>query len=158
MTTPPWLREQISRLLEWEDAHVSFDAAVADLPSSLRGQRPAGVPYSPWELVEHLRITQEDILDFCRNPAYRELSWPKDYWPGSAEPSSASAWEQSLQAFRRDRTALQQMARDPATDLAARIPHGSGQTYFRELVLAADHAAYHIGELIVVRRLLGAWG
>ena len=151
------LREHIAKLLSWEEAHASFDAAVADLPAALRGRTPADLPYSPWQLVEHLRITQGDILDFCRNPSYVELSWPKDYWPTSAAPGSPEAWDESVRRFRGDRAGLQQLARDPAIDLEARIPHGDGQTYLRELLLAADHAAYHLGELIVVRRLLGAW-
>jgi hypothetical protein len=157
MTTDAAIRELLGRALAWEDAHVGFDAAVADLPADLRGSRPSGLPYSPWQLVEHLRLTQRDILEFCRNPKYEEPKWPDDYWPKSAAPPSASAWEESLQRFRDDRTALQDLAADPQVDLTARILHGTGQTYLREIVLAADHAAYHIGELIVVRRLLGAW-
>lgn len=151
------LREHLARVLAWEDAHVDFSAAVAKLPASLRGVRPADLPYSPWRLVEHLRITQHDILDFCRNPAYRQPAWPDDYWPPSDAPPSADAWTESVRAFERDRTALQALARDPDLDLLATIPHGEGQTYLRELLLAADHAAYHVGELIVVRRLLGSW-
>lgn len=157
MTKETMRREQLAKILSWEEAHVSFDAAVADLPPALRGMKPAGLPYSPWQLVEHLRITQHDILDFCRNPAYRELTWPDDYWPPAAAPGSLTAWDDSVAGFQRDRAELQQLARDPNVDLEARIPHGSGQTYLREVLLAADHAAYHIGELIVVRRLLGAW-
>lgn len=151
------LREQLSRLLAWEDAHVGFDTAVDGIPAELRGKRPSNLPYSPWQLVEHLRVTQRDILEFCRNPNYRELKWPDDYWPKSAAAPSPAAWDESIRQFRQDRKALQQLAADPQVDLAARIPHGDGQTYLRELVLAADHAAYHIGELIVVRRLLGIW-
>ena len=157
MTGTAPLREQLVKLLSWEDAHVGFDTAVADLPARLRGTAPAGLPYSPWQLVEHLRITQHDILDFCRNPRYQEMSWPNDYWPPAASPPSPAAWDASIEQFRADRSALEALARDPAIDLEARIPHGTGQTYLRELLLAADHAAYHIGELIVVRRLLGAW-
>jgi len=157
MTKETPLRELVAKLLSWEDAHVSFDAAVANLPAALRGMKPAGLPYSPWQLLEHLRITQHDILDFCRNPAYRELTWPDDYWPPAAGPGSPTAWDDGVAQFQRDRAELQQLAKDPAIELEARIPHGSGQTYLRELLLAADHAAYHIGELIVVRRLLGAW-
>ena len=155
MSTP--LREQLVRLLSWDDAHVGFDAAVANLPARLRGSAPAGLPYSPWQLLEHLRITQHDILDFCRNPGYRELSWPDEYWPGAAAPPSPAAWDASIEQLRRDRSQMEALACDPAIDLEARIPHGTGQTYLRELLLAADHAAYHLGELIVVRRLLGAW-
>lgn len=151
------VRELVARLLSWEDAHLGFEAAVADLPAGLRGVRPADLPYSAWQLVEHLRRTQHDILDFCRNPNYRQPAWPDDYWPEAASPSSAAAWDRSLRDFQRDRAALQQLARDPAVDLSARIPHGEGQTYLRELLLAADHAAYHVGELVVLRRLLGSW-
>jgi len=151
------LREQLRRLLAWEDAHVGFDRAVADIPADLRGRQPAGLPYSPWQLLEHLRLTQHDILDFCRNADYRELEWPAAYWPASASPSSPAKWDESVEQFRRDRKALEDLAMDPAIDLFAKIPHGQGQTYLRELVLAADHAAYHVGELVVVRRLLGAW-
>ena len=151
------LRDQLSRLLGWEDAHVGFDNAVDGIPAELRGTRPSNLPYSPWQLIEHLRITQHDILEFCRNPNYKELKWPDDYWPASDAPPSARAWDESIRLFRQDRKALQQLAADPAVDLTARIPHGDGQTYVRELILAADHAAYHLGELIVVRRLLGIW-
>ena len=151
------LREQLRKLLDWEDAHVGFETAVEGIPAARRGEKAPGAPYSPWQLVEHLRITQHDILDFCRNPNYRELKWPDDYWPASDAPPSGSAWDESIRRFKADRTALQQMAADENLDLAARIPHGSGQTYLRELVLAADHAAYHIGELVLLRRLMGIW-
>ena len=151
------LREHLRKLLAWGEAHVDFDRAVAGLAPELRGVRPDGLPYSPWELLEHLRITQEDILDFSRNPEYKELSWPEDYWPDSPAPPDDGAWDRSIAAYRADREALQAMAADPATDLFARIPHGQGQTYLREILLAADHAAYHVGQLVLVRRLLGAW-
>lgn len=155
MTTA--LREHVARLLDWEDAHATFSSAVVGLPEALRGKQPAGLPYSPWQLLEHLRITQHDILDFCENPKYRERSWPKDYWPPSAEPPSSEAWSASIRAFERDRAALQRLSRNPAVNLESTIPHGQGQTFLRELLLAADHTAYHIGELVVVRRLLEAW-
>jgi hypothetical protein len=151
------LREHLRRLLDWEDAHVGFDAAVAGIPVKLRRARPAGLPYSAWQLVEHLRITQHDILDFCRNPEYVELEWPDDYWPSFPAPPSAAAWDRSIRQFRTDRRALQRLATDEALDLVSEIPHGTGQTYLRELVLAADHAAYHVGELVILRRLLGIW-
>jgi hypothetical protein len=154
MTT---LRDHLRRLLAWEDAHVSFDTAVAGIPARLRGKAPAGAPYSLWQLIEHLRITQRDILDFCRRADYKELDWPQDYWPAAKAPSSTAAWDRSVRQFRKDRKALQELAMDTTVDLTARIPRGSGQTYLRELVLAADHAAYHIGEIVVIRRLLGIW-
>ena len=151
------LRQHVSRLLAWGDAHADFDRAVAGLAPELRGQRPAGLPYSPWELLEHLRITQHDILDFSRNPQYAELSWPGDYWPSTPAPPSPDAWERGIAAFTADREALQALADDPEIDLFAKIPHGQGQTYLRELLLAADHTSYHVGQLVLVRRLLGAW-
>jgi len=151
------VRELLRKVLDWEDAHAGFDGAFAKLPAELRGRRPAGVPYSPWQLLEHLRITQHDILDFCVNPNYEEVRWPDDYWPPSAEPPSDAAWDESIERYRGDRRTLQDLSLDPAIDLTARIPHGSGQTYLRELVLVADHTAYHVGQLVLVRRLLGAW-
>ncbi|MGZ8797923.1 MAG: DinB family protein [Thermoanaerobaculia bacterium] len=157
MINEPLLRDQLSSTLGWEDAHVGFDNAVDGIPAELRGTRPSNLPHSPWQLIEHLRIAQHDILEFCRNPSYKELKWPDGYWPASDAPPSARAWDESIRMFRQDRKALQQLAADLAVDLTARIPHGDGQTYVRELILAADHAAYHLGELIVVRRLLGIW-
>jgi hypothetical protein len=157
MTKDAPLREQLRKMLAWEDAHVGFDRAVADIPAELRGKQPAGVPYSPWQLLEHLRITQRDILEFCRNAQYQEKKWPDDYWPSSAAPPSPETWEAGVNQFRQDRKALEDLATDSAVDLFAEIPHGDGQTYLRELLLVADHTAYHVGELIVVRRLLGAW-
>ena len=157
MNTVAALRDQLARLLDWHEAHVGFDKAVAGIPPELRGNRPAGLPYSPWQLIEHLRITQHDILDFCQNPTYEEMKWPDDYWPSSNAPASTAKWEDSLNQFRRDREALQGLAKDPNVDLFARIPHGTGQTYIRELLLVADHTSHHVGQLIVVRRLLGIW-
>ncbi len=151
------LRAQLAALLDWHDAHADFDTAVAKLPAKLRGRVPEGLPYSPWQLVEHLRLAQHDILDFCRNPEYQEMRWPDDYWPASPEPPSAGAWEESIAGYRRDRDALRALALDPAVDPFAAIPHGSGQTYLRELLLVADHNAYHLGQLVALRRLLGAW-
>lgn len=151
------LRELVARVLAWEDAHVSFETAVDGIAPARRGRTPERGSFSPWQLLEHLRITQHDILDFCRNPAYREISWPNDYWPASPEPPSERAWDDSVRQFQADRRALQQLAEDPAVDLQAKIPHGSGQTYLRELLLVADHSAYHVGQLVLVRRLLGDW-
>ena len=151
------LREQLARFQIWREAHADFDAAVADLPPGLRGMAPPGLPYSPWQLIEHVRITQEDILDFCRNVNYRERTWPDEYWPKAAAPPDDRAWETSIAAFRRDREALQELIKDPSCDLFARVPAGSGQTFLREFLLVADHTAYHVGQLIAVRRLLGAW-
>jgi uncharacterized damage-inducible protein DinB len=151
------IRELLATALAWEDAHVGFKKAVAGIPPKLRGTEPAGLSHSPWQLLEHLRITQRDILDFCRDPDYAERKWPDDYWPSSSGPPSDDAWDASVRSFTDDRRALQQLAADTSVDLNARIPHGSGQTYLRELVLVIDHTAYHIGQLVLVRRLLGIW-
>jgi hypothetical protein len=157
MTNDAALREQLRKVLDWEDAHVGFDTAVEGIPAELCGKKPDGAPYSAWQLLEHLRMAQHDILDFCRNPKYQEMKWPDDYWPASPAPKSAADWDESIRQFHADLKALQDLAADPSIDLFAKIPHGSGQTYLRELLLVADHTAYHVGELVVVRRLLGIW-
>lgn len=151
------MRQQLAKSLAWGEAHADFDKAVANLPANLRGQRVPGLPYSPWEILEHLRITQHDILDFSLNPKYVERKWPDTYWPETPEPPTEQAWDESIAAFHRDRTALQVLATDEKIDLMAKIPHGDGQTYLREILLVLDHNAYHVAELVVIRRLLGAW-
>lgn len=150
------LRAQLRKLLDWEDAHANFDAATADIAPAFRGVAPNDLPYSVWQLIEHMRRAQLDILEFCRNPSYVELS-PEDYWPPSAAPPTEAAWEESVAAFRRDREKLKGLAADAAVDLFDRIPHGTGQTYLRELLLVADHNAYHVAQLVAVRRCLGIW-
>jgi uncharacterized damage-inducible protein DinB len=150
------LRMHLQRILDWEDAHVGFDAAVNNIPPKLRGIKPEGLPYSVWQILEHMRICQRDILDFCRNPAYQELS-ADEYWPKTAAPPSVEAWEESNRLFRSDRDALKQLARDDNLDLFSTIPHGTGQTYLRELLLVSDHNAYHVADLVALRRLLGIW-
>ena len=150
------LREHLRKLLDWEDAHVGFDNAVTDVPPALRGTVPEDSAHSLWQLLEHLRICQLDILDFCRNPGYVEMPM-EAYWPKSAAPPSEVAWEESIASFRRDRAELKELAANRELDLFARIPHGSGQTYLRELILVADHNAYHVGQLVALRRRLGIW-
>src|SRR5262249_30890943 len=113
--------------------------------------------YSAWQLLEHIRVTQHDILDFCRNPNYKEPHWPDDYWPKNPAPPSKQAWDESVAAYRRDCDALKALAVDTTVDLLGKVPVGHGQTYLRELLLVADHTAYHLGELVVLRRALGAW-
>ncbi len=152
------LRAHLARLLAWEDAHAGFEAITSGVPPKLRGARLQGLPYSLWELLEHLRLAQEDILDFCVNPAYQDRAWPQDYWPATPAPPDARAWAASVAAVKADRKALLDLLRDPHLDLYATIPHGSGQTYLREFLLVADHNAFHLGQMLVVRRLLGAWG
>jgi uncharacterized damage-inducible protein DinB len=152
------LREHLVRVLSWEDAHVSFDTAIAGLPPDARGERPPGFEHSPWQLVEHMRIAQEDILDFCLNASYtHRLDWPGDYWPATPAPPTTAAWDASLASYAQSRKSLEQLARD-TPDLTARVPTGQGdQTYLRAILLAADHAAYHVGQLVAVRRALGVW-
>jgi hypothetical protein len=151
------IRDHLARVLDWREAHVEFDAAVDGIGPEHRGTTPPGAEHSLWQLVEHVRITQSDILDFSVNSAYREKKWPDDYWPRNPAPPSDAAWDEAIGAYVRDRDALKQLARNPRTDLTATIPHGTGQTYSRELLLVADHTAYHVGQIILVRRLLGIW-
>jgi hypothetical protein len=150
------VRAQLAKFLDWGDAHVGFDASVKGIPPRLRGVRPKGLPHSCWELVEHIRLAQSDILEFCRSARYKEKKWPEDYWPVSPRPSGA-AWARSLAAFRRDRRAFQRLTLNPRFDLTAKIPHGTGQTYLREILLVADHTAHHVAQIIDVRRALGIW-
>jgi hypothetical protein len=151
------LRQHLLELLHGGQAHATFDAAVKNLPVALRGKRPKGAEHSAWEILEHLRIAQWDILDFSRNPEYQHLAWPEGYWPATPAPLHEKAWDKSVRAFRRDLKAMCELVANPATDLYARIPHGEGQTILREALLVADHNAYHLGELVLLRRLLGAW-
>src|SRR4051812_23201097 len=153
MTSDSAFREHLRKLLAWEDAHVGYEAAVDGIPVDLRSRQPSGVPFSPWQLIEHLRITQHDILDFCVNPKYEEMNWPADYWPQTPGPATEAAWDESITQFQKDRRALQELAQDSNIQLETKIPHGSGQTYLRELLLVADHTAYHVGQLVLVRRL-----
>ena len=136
---------------------MGFDDAVKGMPVKQRGVVPEGFAHSAWQILEHIRIAQHDILEFCRNPAYKEMKWPDDYWPASPVPKSAAAWNRAVADFRRDRIAMQRLARDSRINLFAKIPHGSGQTYLRELLLVADHTAYHVAQLVDVRRALGSW-
>ncbi len=141
----------------WPDAHASLDSALAGLPAKLRGALVPGLPWSIWQILEHMRRAQHDILEFCVNPAYKELHFPDDYWPKATEPETPNAWDECIAAFKMDIAALQDIAADASRDLFAKIPHGSGQTYARELVLVIDHNAYHIGQIVALRRLIGAW-
>lgn len=151
------LREQLAALLQWEDAHAGIDRIVDGVPADRWSASASGLPYTLWQLLEHLRLAQHDILDFCRNPGYEEKKWPDDYWPASVAPPSPDAWDDSISRFKADRVALQDLAADTSLNLEARIPHGTGQTYLRELVLVVDHSAYHVGQLVLIRRLLGIW-
>jgi len=151
------LRDHVLYLLRGGGAHLNFDKAVAGLPAKLRGAKPAGVPHTPWRLVEHMRLAQWDILEFSRNPQHASPEFPEGYWPKGDAPPNTKAWDVSIKAFQKDLKAMEDLVDDPNTDLFARIPHGEGQTILREALLVADHNAYHLGQLVAVRRMLGAW-
>jgi hypothetical protein len=151
------LREHVAYLLNGGGAHATFEEVIKDLPEKLRGVKPDGLPHSAWMLIDHLRIAQWDILEFRRNPNYKPREWPREYWPTTIAPPSSGAWDKSVRQFRRDLKAMQEMVTNPKTDLFAKIPWGEGQTILREALLVADHNAYHLGQLLDGRRLLGAW-
>ena len=152
------VRNHLVRVLDWEEAHVGFDKAVDGIPPAKRGARAPGFEHSPWQLLEHLRIAQDDILDFCVNSAYAHtMKWPDDYWPKDPAPPSERAWTDSIAAFTRSREETKRLARE-IEDLTAKVPTGkANQTYLRAILLMADHTAYHVGQLIAVRRALGIW-
>jgi hypothetical protein len=151
------LREHLADLLSNGHAHLNFDKAVADLPITLRGAKHPDVVHTPWRLVEHMRIAQWDILRFCVDPGHVSPDFPAGYWPQGDGPDDAKGWDHSVAGFRADLKAMIHLVTDPATDLFTPLPHGQGQTVLREALLVADHNAYHLGQLVTVRRLLGAW-
>jgi DinB family protein len=152
------VRDHLVRVLDWEEAHAGFDKAVDGIPADKRGGRAAGFEHSPWQLLEHIRIAQDDILDFCVNTRYHHtLKWPDDYWPANPAPPDGKAWTDSISAYARSREQLKKLARD-VKDLTARVPTGKeSQTYLRAILMTADHTAYHVGQLIALRRALGIW-
>ena len=156
MRTKDPVREQVLYLLKGGGAHATFDDVIKDFPARLRGAKPAGVPYSAWELLEHMRTAQWDILEFSRDPRHVSPEWPQEYWPKSSKPSP-SAWNSSITSFKKDLATMIALVENPRTDLYEKISHGTGQTILREALLVADHNAYHLGQLVLVRRLLGSW-
>lgn len=151
------LRQHLTYLLKGGGAHATFDDVIGGIPAKLRGQKPAGMAHSPWMLLEHLRLAQWDILEFSRNRKHVSPDFPHGYWPVTDAPPSAAAWSASITSFHKDLKSMQNLVANPKTDLYARIPWGSGQTLLREVLLMADHNAYHLGQLVDLRRLLGAW-
>ena len=151
------IRDHLVRVLDWEDAHVGFDSAVEGIAADKRGVKAPGFEYSAWQLLEHMRLAQADILDFCVNPQYvHNLKWPDDYWPPPAPPN-AEAWTESIGSFTQSRDRMKALARE-VDDLTATVPTGTdGQTYLRAILLVADHTAYHVGQLVALRRALGIW-
>lgn len=151
------IREQLAAALRGGQAHAPWRPILTGVPVALRGKRPRGLAHSPWELLEHLRLAQWDILEFCRNPGHVSPEFPAGYWPCAAAPPNAAAWAKSVRAFAADLEAMAALVLDPAVDLTAPIPHGQGQTVMREALLVVDHNAYHLGQMVAVRRMLGAW-
>ena len=151
------LREHILYLLKGGGAHLNLDPAIGDLPEHLRGAKVEGVPHTAWRLLEHMRICQWDILEFSRNAEHVSPDFPDGYWPEANAPPDAAAWNNSIDSFRAGLQTMTDLVADPGTDLLAPIPHGDGQTVLREALLVADHNAYHLGQLVLLRRCLGAW-
>jgi hypothetical protein len=151
------LRQHLLKLLQGGEAHPDFEAAVKGLPAGLRGKRPPGAAHSPWEVLEHMRIAQWDILEFTRNPSHVSPEFPVGYWPNAPAPPNDKAWNKSADAFRADLKAMSELVANESNDLLAPIPHADGKTILREALLVADHNAYHLGALVLLRRLLGAW-
>jgi hypothetical protein len=151
------MRDHVLKLLKGRQGHVDFETVLANLPREFQGKKPEGAPHTPWQLLEHMRIAQGDILEFSRDPKHVSPKFPEGYWPDSEAPPDEGAWQESVTSFAADLQAIADLVADPSTDLYARIPHGSGQTILREALLVADHNAYHLGQLVLLRRLLGVW-
>jgi DinB superfamily len=151
------VREQVVFLLQQGNAHIPFAEAIADFPPALRGVRPKDAAHSGWELLEHMRIAQWDIVEFCRSAKHVSPEWPSGYWPARSKPPSEDAWEESIAAFQKDLRTMVKLVSNPKTDLFARMAHGTGQNILREALVLADHNAYHLGQLVLVRQLVGAW-
>ena len=151
------LRQNLTYLISGGGAHAKFDEVVTKIPRDIRGVKPGNFPHSPWMILEHMRIAQRDILEFSRNKKHVSPKWPEGYWPKSEAPESDAAWNESVQQFRADQQAMVDLVENPKTDLFAKIPWGDGQTILREALLVADHNAYHLAQIVDIRRLLGAW-
>jgi hypothetical protein len=151
------LRQQLAKIIDWNEAHTDFSAAVTGFPPKLRGRVPEGFPHSGWQLLEHIRIALWDMVEFSQNAKHKSPKWPEGYWPKDPEPPNDGAWEKSVKAVEDNLEAMRELISDPKHDLFAPIAHGSGQTLLREALLVADHNAYHLGQLVLVRRALGAW-
>ncbi len=148
------LRDHLLSLLRGANAHMSFDDFVTSFPARACGQKVEGLPYTAWQVLEHIRIAQWDILEFCRDAKHVSPKWPKGYWPESDEPGNEDLWKETVEKIRHDLKRMAELVADPATDLFAKIPHGSGQTILREALLVADHNAYHLGALAVMSRIV----
>lgn len=151
------LRQQLSKVMDWNEAHADFSAAIADFPVEERGRVPDGLPYSAWQLLEHIRLALWDIVEFSHDARHKSPDWPEGYWPKTATPPTTTAWDNSVKSIRHHLEEMRELISDSKRDLFAPIPHGSGQTLLRQALLIADHNAYHLGQLVLVRKALGAW-
>jgi hypothetical protein len=151
------LRQQLSKVLDWQEAHADLSAAVSNFPAELQGKVPEGFPYSAWQLLEHIRLALWDIVEFSRNARHKSPEWPEGYWPKTAAPPNTAAWEHSVKETQQHLDEMRELISDSQRDLFEPIPHGSGQTLLRQALLIADHNAYHLGQLVLVRKALGAW-
>ena len=151
------LRKELIQYFERPHTHALFANAVKNFPEKLMNEKPPNLPYNFWQMLEHIRISQWDMIDFIRNPDYKEMKWPADYWPGDNEKATAKMWNDAVKKFDKDLADLKKIIEDPKTDLFAPIPHGNGQSIFREALQIIDHASYHMGQLIVMRRMVGEW-
>lgn len=158
MKNTGFLRKELLSYIEKAHTHGTFADIVKDFPEKLMNEKPAGLPYSFWQMLEHIRISQFDMIDFLKNPDYKELEWPKDYWPPESEKATAEMWNESVKQYAEDIEKLRKIIEDPETDFFAPIPHGTGQTILKEVLQIIDHASYHLGQLLVMRRLVGEWG
>jgi hypothetical protein len=151
------LRENLVEFLRGASAHADFDSVVKDFPAELRGKKPKGAGHSAWQLVEHIRIALDDLYEFSVNPKYTAMKWPDDYWPKEAAPPSDAAWDASVRAVKKGFAEFEKLIGDENTNFSATIPWGEGQTILREVLLAGQHTSYHLGQLVLLRRELGAW-
>ena len=151
------LRQQLAKVLDWSEAHTDFATALKDMPFDLQGEVPKGLPHSPWQLLEHLRIALHDIVEFSRGSKHKSPPWPAGYWPATVAPPDEKAWKRSAASFMEHLEEMRALVADPSRELFKPLPHGSGQTLLREVLLAADHNAYHLGQLVLVRQALNAW-
>ena len=149
------LHERLVEMLDGGWAHARFDRVVKDWPAELRGRKPDGAAHTPWEVLEHLRLCQWDILEFSRDPHHKSPSFPDGYWPETAEPPLPESWDRSIAQFKLDLDAMKALLAEPEVDLLARLPWGDGQDLAREAMVLADHNSYHLGELMLLRRLQG---
>lgn len=148
------LRKMLVDAIRGDQAHLDFDSAIKDFPREIRGSKPHGAPHTAWELLEHLRIAQRDILDFSRNPKHQSPEWPKAYWPSTEAPPNEKAWDTSVRAFQNDAREFNKLVEDPAQDLFKAFEHGDGQTLLREALLVASHNSYHLGQLVFLKKML----